>query len=116
MRFAHRCAGVPPHNAHAIAILDVRSRRLSAFASPCRANHAVAIALIYASLTDPDAKRRAVLILVRTRLPPSSYTLHVWIVVTIGCIPTHGWRLIVFAVVLCIVPCIPQNVLNCICK
>lgn len=72
MRFAHRCAGVPPHNAHAIAILDVRSRRLSAFASPCRANHA-AINSICASLTDPDAKRRAVRIPVPgTRLPPSS--------------------------------------------
>ena len=70
MRFAHRCAGVPPHNAHAIAIFEVRSRRCSWFACECLANHAT-ISSICSSLTDPDAKRRAVFMPVPgTRLLP----------------------------------------------
>ena len=44
------------------------------------------------------------------------YMRHVWIVATIGCIPTPDWQSIVSRVVPCIVPYIPQNVLNCICK
>jgi len=72
MRLAHRCAGVPPHKAHAIAILDVRSRRLSWLACEWRANHA-AISSICESLTRPDANRRAVNIPVPgTRLLPLS--------------------------------------------
>ena len=72
MRFAHRCAGVPPHNAHAIAIFEVRSRRCSWFACECLANHAT-ISSICSSLTDPDANRRAVFMPVPgTRLLPSS--------------------------------------------